>query len=36
MKSIAGVSETRWTVSDIASKVIKEATDALLAPYRVW
>lgn len=36
MKNIAGVSETRWIVSDVAAKIVKDATDALLAPYRVW
>jgi uncharacterized phiE125 gp8 family phage protein len=34
--TIDGVGEKRWIVSDMASKIIKEATDNLLAPYRVW
>ena len=35
-KKIEGVSETRWVVSDTASKIVQDATNSLLSTYRVW
>lgn len=36
MKTIAGVSETRWIVSDAASTIIRTAVESLVSPYRVF
>ena len=33
---VDGVGSKRWVVSDLAAQVIKDASDNLLAPYRVW
>jgi len=35
-KKIEGVSDTKWVVSDVASKVIQDATNSLLYTYRVF
>lgn len=36
MKNIYGVSETRWVVSPDGSKVIRDAVENMLSPYRIW
>lgn len=35
-KSIAGVSDSRWTVSSSGSEVIRTAVENMLSPYRCW
>jgi uncharacterized phiE125 gp8 family phage protein len=35
-KSIAGVSDRRWVVSDAASAIINSAVSRLLSTYKVW
>lgn len=34
--SVDGVGEKRWVVSDAGAKVLQDATDRLLAPFRVY
>jgi hypothetical protein len=36
LKTVVGVSETRWVVSPMASQIIDEAVTSLLSTYRVW
>lgn len=35
-RQIEGVGSRTWTVSDAAEKLVRNAVDSLLAPYRVW
>lgn len=36
LKTVVGVSETRWIVSPAGSELIRTATENMISPYRVW